>query len=392
MRRETQIEILSNINDFVRRVSYFSTWIGGFGIWREEFLAMPDIARNAKMRLVQTDTIFRLLSLGKRAVVIYEQYFVGLPVETKGGYNIAEVFGKNYLQILKWYLHPNLLTDEVFQDEKKIILLNHIIPYYFDVGSKNDFHKTGFFLHMKDYLNDDYFYEAIENLAMRAIIDSHAAKPKDTTKEYHAKMAAHWRIINAHNETVLVRSYGRFDFKRVTVGRRSYGGLTIWTFGQPEESLTIGSFVSIADDVKFLLGGNHSMDNFSTFPYLTKYFATLEAITKGPVVIGDDVWIGYSSVILSGVSIGQGAVVAACSVVTKDVPPYSIVGGNPAKVIKYRFAPDIIEKMLRLDYSKVNDETILQNKELLYQAITAENVDTMLVNLMSSTVSTNADC
>lgn len=385
MRLDNQLEVIDNINDFVRRVSYFSTWIGGFGMWRDEFRAIPDITRNAHLRLLQTDVLFRLLAIGKRAIVLYDNYFTGLPTgrkggyNGKGGYNIAEVFGQNYLQILKWYLQPGLLDDAVFQAEKKSVLLKHIIPYYFDAN--NDFQKTGFFPYMQDYLHDDYFYQAIEQLAMATKIATPAAPPPDTVEEHHKNMSAHWRALNAHNETILVRAHGLVDFNRIKAGRRSYGGITLWMFGNPEESLTIGNFVSIADDVKFLLGGNHPTEGFSTFPFLTKYFATLEATSKGPVVIGDDVWIGYNSTILSGVTIGQGAVVAAGSIVTKDVPPYAIVGGNPAKLIKYRFSPAVIAKMLTLDYAQLSDETILRNREILYAPITEDNVDAVIASL-----------
>lgn len=388
MKLGEQIEVLGNINDFVRRVSYFSTWIGGFGMWRDEFHAISDITRNAHLRLLQTDVIFRLLAAGKCAVVVYETYFYNLPVgrkggyNQKGGYNIAEVFGKNYLQILKSYLQPNgLLDNETFQAEKKSLLLNHIIPYYFD--TENDFQKTGFFPYMQDYLHDDYFYQAIEQLAMTPKVATPATPPTDPVEERHRKLSTHWRTLNSHNETILLRAYGFIDFDKIRVGRRSYGDITIWMFGDPAESLTIGNFVSIAEDVKFLLGGNHPVEGFSTFPFLAKYFGTIEAKTKGPIVIGDDVWIGYHSIILSGVTIGQGAVIAAGSVVTKDVPPYSIVGGNPAKLIKYRFSPEIISKMQTLNYNNLTDQNIIDNRKILYTPITEENVDAIIAILQT---------
>jgi acetyltransferase-like isoleucine patch superfamily enzyme len=152
-------------------------------------------------------------------------------------------------------------------------------------------------------------------------------------------------------------------------------------FGNQEESLAIGSFVSIAENVNFLLGGNHPYSGFSTFPFKAKYFSTLEATTKGGIVVGDDVWIGYSSTILSGVTIGQGAVIAAGSMVTRDVAPYSIVGGNPAKLIKYRFDKEVIDKLSAFDFSQLSDEIILGNKDKLYASLTPENVDKILSQL-----------
>lgn len=378
------IEVLNNVNEFVTRVSYFATWIGGFGMWREEFLAMPDFARNTHLRLIQTDVLFRLLAMGKRAIVLYQQYFSGLDIGKKGGYNIAEVFGQNYLSLLKPYVASGLLSDEVFQAEKKAILLNHIIPYYFD--KNNGFLKNGFFPYMQDYLHDDYFYKAIEHLidvAPAAAPVAVAPTAESQQAAYQAQMNAQWRALNPHNEVSLTRVYGAFDFNKVTAGRKSYGGLTVWTFGCGDEGLTIGNFVSIADEVKFLLGGNHHYEGVSTFPFMAKYFATAESGSKGPIVVGDDVWIGYDSTILSGVTIGQGAIVAAGSVVSKDVPPYSIVGGNPAKLIKYRFEPAVIEKLGRLDFARLSDQSILRNKDILYQALTSENVDAIVDRLMS---------
>ena len=193
-------------------------------------------------------------------------------------------------------------------------------------------------------------------------------------------ISEHWRSFNAHNDTHLARA---FDFSRVTVGRRSYGGLAVWTWGQEGESLRIGNFVSIAEEVKFLLGGNHPHDGFSTFPFLVKNFGQREeAKTKGPIVVEDDVWIGYDSLILSGVTIGRGAVIAAGSVVTKDVPPYAIVGGNPAKLIKYRFSEAVIAEVSRLDFSMLDDAAILKSRDILYQPLTAENARAIVDQLI----------
>jgi serine acetyltransferase len=94
-----------------------------------------------------------------------------------------------------------------------------------------------------------------------------------------------------------------------------------------------------------------------------------EAFSKGNIVIDDDVWIGYGVTILSGVHIGQGAVVAAGAVVTKDVPPYAIVGGVPAKIIKYRFSPEIIEELMKIDYSKLEEDDIKNHIDDLYSEI-----------------------
>lgn len=107
-----------------------------------------------------------------------------------------------------------------------------------------------------------------------------------------------------------------------------------------------------------------------------------EARSKGSIVIKDDVWVGANSLILSGVTIGQGAVVAAGSVVTKDVPPYAIVGGNPAKIIRYRFEEKIIKKLLKIDYSKINPDKIIPNIKYWYEQVTEKNIDELLGKIL----------
>ena len=114
------------------------------------------------------------------------------------------------------------------------------------------------------------------------------------------------------------------------------------------------------DDLEKFLSLN--VDHISTYPYKVKYlgFEKSEAFGKGNIYVGDDVWIGFGSIIMSGVSIGQGAVIAAGSVVTKNVPAYAIVGGIPAKIIKFRFKEDICEVLNEFDLTKI-DKVFLQD-------------------------------
>lgn len=94
-----------------------------------------------------------------------------------------------------------------------------------------------------------------------------------------------------------------------------------------------------------------------------------EACTKGDIIVDDDVWIGERATIMSGVHIGQGAVIAAGSVVTHDIPPYAVVGGVPAKIIKYRFSKEIIDGLLKVDYSKLTKEMISTHIDELYSKL-----------------------
>lgn len=132
------------------------------------------------------------------------------------------------------------------------------------------------------------------------------------------------------------------------------------------QNATIGKYCSIANDV--LIGlGKHPLDNFSTSPlfYRVKNSLKFQLVTTNsdfieyePITIGNDVWIGTRAIILDGVSVGDGAVIAANSVVTKNVPPYAIVGGVPAKIIKYRFSEEKMEKLMQSEWWKWDIHTI----------------------------------
>jgi chloramphenicol O-acetyltransferase type B len=122
------------------------------------------------------------------------------------------------------------------------------------------------------------------------------------------------------------------------------------------DKLIIGKYCSIGSGAVFMMAGNqgHRVDWVSTFPFYFQANIFKNAVNAyekvGDTHIGNDVWIGSEAMIMSGVSIGSGAVIAARSVVTKDIPPYAVVGGNPAEVIKYRFHKDEIEKLLKLQW------------------------------------------
>lgn len=124
------------------------------------------------------------------------------------------------------------------------------------------------------------------------------------------------------------------------------------------DRLIIGKYVSIASGVRFIMNGaNHKMDSFVTFPFPVvahNWGLDMERQEawdiEGDTIIGNDVWLGYESIIMPGVHIGDGAIVAARSLVTKDVPPYTIVGGSPARIIKKRFDDEAITLLQRLQW------------------------------------------
>ncbi|QCJ70974.1 antibiotic acetyltransferase [Providencia heimbachae] len=121
-----------------------------------------------------------------------------------------------------------------------------------------------------------------------------------------------------------------------------------WQLAWNVDQLYIGNYVCIGSEAVILMGGNHThrIDWFCLYPFLEHIEDAY--VGKGDTIIGDGVWIGMRAFIMPGVHIGEGAVIAANSVVVKDVEPYSIVGGNPAKPISSRFSPEIIEPLLAL--------------------------------------------
>lgn len=160
----------------------------------------------------------------------------------------------------------------------------------------------------------------------------------------------------------------------LNVGPYTYGHEKIKIIHSNEgKILHIGKFCSIADGVVVILGSNHRIDWVTTYPFghINKdKFPKLQInpghpSTKGDVTIGNDVWIATNAVILSGVKIGDGAVVAAYSIVTKDVPPYCVVAGNPAKVVKKRFNDTVINKLLEIKWWDLDENSINKISDLL---------------------------
>jgi acetyltransferase-like isoleucine patch superfamily enzyme/SAM-dependent methyltransferase len=161
---------------------------------------------------------------------------------------------------------------------------------------------------------------------------------------------------------------------RITIGAYTYAdGAVNFVLPNPEDRIEIGKFCAIASNVSIFGGGEHFIRRTTTYPFKFIFLQSFpierneDATTKGKTSIGNDVWIGQGVTILSGVSIGDGAVIGAGAVVSKDVPPYSVVAGNPAQVVRYRFQPETIEKLLKLKWWNWDLEHILKNLDLLYQ-------------------------
>ena len=157
----------------------------------------------------------------------------------------------------------------------------------------------------------------------------------------------------------------------IEIGEFTYGSPNVYAWDL-KTKLVIGKYCSIAQGVNFLLGGQHRTDWVSTFPFneFAKDWPTAQKVlghpaTKGDIRVGHDVWIGQNATILSGVNIGHGAVIGAGAIVSKDVEPYAIVAGNPARFLKYRFDTQTRSDLLKLEWWNWDVLKVSQNIEFL---------------------------
>lgn len=146
----------------------------------------------------------------------------------------------------------------------------------------------------------------------------------------------------------------------IVYGKHSYGAdvrVCVWLLH--DTVVRTGAYCSLGANIRIIIDGNHRMDGLSTYPFGRLFpEIPLENYGKDIPTIGNDVWIGSDSVIYSGVSIGDGAVVAGQSVVTKSVPPYAVVAGNPARIVKYRFDESVIQDLLAVKWWDLPDEFV----------------------------------
>lgn len=170
-------------------------------------------------------------------------------------------------------------------------------------------------------------------------------------------------------EILLREKYPMFE-----IGEESYGGLHAFDWsgiskGQKSDALKIGAYCSFGFEVKFLLGGEHNIDWVTTFPFNARWPEaekfTGHPKTNGPIIVGNDVWIGAEAMILSGVTIGDGAVIGARSVVVSNVPAYSVSAGHPCRHLRWRFSEWQRERLLELKWWDWPREKIERSLPLL---------------------------
>ena len=170
------------------------------------------------------------------------------------------------------------------------------------------------------------------------------------------------------NPNIIIGDYTYYDD---TENSENFERNVLYHYPFIGDKLIIGKSCALAKGVKFIMNGaNHKMSGFSTYPFQIfsngweKIMPQIKEFPfKGDTVVGNDVWIGYESLIMPGVNIGDGAIVAAKSVVVSNVSPYTIVGGNPAKPIKQRFSTEIVNSLLEISWWNWHIEKISRNLE-----------------------------
>lgn len=201
------------------------------------------------------------------------------------------------------------------------------------------------------------------------------------------KIKYEWKRKNSHNSTSIgsINNSELFNLiknNKICVGIGTYGKLNIDCSNAHNELLKIGNYCSISSQSHFLLGGEHDYKTIMDYPVIEKiYKIGTKRKSKGGIFIEDDVWIGDHAIILSGVNIGKGAIIGAGAVVAKNIPPYAIVVGNPAKIIKYRFSNDIIDKLNNIDFANIDFNN--SSYDIFDKEITVDNIENVIGQLKS---------
>jgi virginiamycin A acetyltransferase len=186
-------------------------------------------------------------------------------------------------------------------------------------------------------------------------------------QEYH-KLVFLKNLITASN--IEVGEYTYFDDPKN--GPESFEiNNVLYNYDFSKVKLVIGKFCAIAAETRFIMTGDHKLDAISTYPFpifqngWESAYNIKDLPVKGDILVGNDVWFGYDCMIKGGVKIGNGAIIAARAIVVKDVPAYSIVAGNPAKVVKMRFDPETIERLLEIAWWDWDIDKINRNLKLI---------------------------
>jgi hypothetical protein len=182
----------------------------------------------------------------------------------------------------------------------------------------------------------------------------------------HALRRSHDAVVGPH----LAQQRRLVKAGRMTIGQHTYGIPIIKTYDHDKTRLLVGAYSALSEEAIVMLGGEHAIDRVTTFPLRIRLQLPGAGedgipVPTGDTVIGSDVWLTMRTFVRSGVTIGDGAIVASGAVVINDVPPFAIVGGNPAKVIRYRFSPEQIEALLEIRWWDWPDDLVVEATPLL---------------------------
>jgi acetyltransferase-like isoleucine patch superfamily enzyme len=166
----------------------------------------------------------------------------------------------------------------------------------------------------------------------------------------------------------------------VTIGRGTYGALNVKVYGTATSSepvIRVGNYCSIGPESLAIINGDHRLDWVTTFPIRSVYGLDGAGedghpVRSGPLVIGHDVWIGARALLFGGTTIGHGAAIASGSVVTKDVPPYAIVAGNPARIVRSRFTEAEVTQLLDLRWWELPEAAVIELVDILSAPLDVE--------------------
>lgn len=151
-----------SFDDLWREISFHCTWIGSFGLWKTDFDAIPDFARYHELLLTQVDVLCRLMATKRHAVVNHVKFANMIPRSRLGGYNLAQVFGRNYCTILAPYVKSGMLSRRAFRREKHQMLRHHILPFYLSFGAFNGFPKNGYVRYLlRDWWTSPFFWSTV---------------------------------------------------------------------------------------------------------------------------------------------------------------------------------------------------------------------------------------
>ena len=362
-----------NVIKFIRETGVSLTFLSSL-LFRKKYFDMIDTPEQYMYtNLLQTHLAVALLEFSKKTAIIKNYMCIQTPT-TSGGYNIYEVFVKNWKEVL---LNTGVKVGLNKKDLQNIFNESLIFTYnnLLDDKLRGINFRTD---HKWKYLKHALF---CSNMWKRII--PVAILPKNILREVLGLVREKNRVTIIKNKNIIWSNHNQKNSTkigkesknfpsicdRIKIGDYTEGTINIQSDVLGKEFLSIGTRCMIGENVNFLLSGENLCENFSKGD-LPNY---------GAILINNDVFIEDNCTILSGVHIGQGAVIAAGSVVTKDVPPYAIVGGNPAKIIKYRFSKEIIDKLLTSDINSIDIN--VENITALYEEITEENIDEILKRL-----------